>query len=80
MSASIGGPECTALKKKYDECFNDWYTNGFLNAKSHTNECEDLFTDYKACVMRALKEKQIMPLLEEARKDAPFEDGGKWKR
>lgn len=75
MSASVGGPECTKLKKEYDECFNDWYTNGFLNAKSNTNECEDLFIDYKECVMKALKQKEILPLLEQARKESPFEAG-----
>lgn len=71
----MGGPECTKLKKQYDECFNDWYTNGFLSAKSHTNECEDLFIDYKECVMTALKQKEILPLLEQARQESPFEAG-----
>lgn len=75
MSASVGGPECTKLKKEYDECFNDWYTNGFLNAKSNTNECEDLFIDYKECVMNALKQKEILPLLEQARQESPFDAG-----
>ncbi|ORY84947.1 mitochondrial distribution/morphology family 35/apoptosis [Protomyces lactucae-debilis] len=79
MSASIGGPECTKLKKEYDECFNDWYTNQFLAGKSNLNECEDLFIDYKACVQKAMAEKQILPLLEQARREAPFEDGGRWK-
>ncbi|CCG80749.1 Uncharacterized protein C119.18 [Taphrina deformans PYCC 5710] len=78
MSASVGGPECTKLKKEYDECFNDWYTNGFLSAKSNTNECEDLFIDYKECVMTALKQKEILPLLEQARQESPFEAGGKF--
>lgn len=75
MSASVGGPECTKLKKEYDECFNDWYTNGFLNAKSNTNECEDMFIDYKECVMKALKQKEILPLLEQARQESPFDAG-----
>ena len=78
MSASIGA-ECTEAKKRYDECFNDWYTNSFLSAKSTTNECEGLFTDYRACVMKTLKEKQILPLLEQARQESPFEDGGRFK-
>lgn len=25
MSSSIA-PECTPLKKEYDDCFNNWYT------------------------------------------------------
>lgn len=50
MSASVG-PECTKLKEQYDNCFNDWYTNGFLKGESNTNECEDIFIDYKECVM-----------------------------
>ncbi|KAH8555562.1 mitochondrial distribution/morphology family 35/apoptosis [Umbelopsis sp. PMI_123] len=70
MSSSIGS-ECTELKQKYDSCFNKWYSEKFLKGDT-TPECEDLFKDYKACVMVALKEKQIDTLLADARKESPF--------
>ncbi|ODQ53512.1 mitochondrial distribution and morphology protein 35 [Saitoella complicata NRRL Y-17804] len=77
MSASVG-PDCTELKQKYDSCFNDWYANKFLKGVATVNECEDTFVDYKACVMVTLKEKKIDVMLDEARKEAPFEKGGKF--
>ncbi|KAI8370895.1 mitochondrial distribution/morphology family 35/apoptosis [Choanephora cucurbitarum] len=70
MSSSIG-PNCTELKQKYDNCFNKWYSEKFLKGDT-TPECEDLFKDYRACVMSALKEKGIDKLLDDSRKEAPF--------
>ncbi|KAI8977145.1 hypothetical protein BDF20DRAFT_873251 [Mycotypha africana] len=49
MSSSIG-VNCTELKKKYDNCFNKWYSEKFLKGDT-TPECEELFKDYRACVM-----------------------------
>lgn len=49
MSASFA-PECTESKKKYDECFNGWYSEKFLKGKSIQNECEDLWFEYKQCI------------------------------
>ncbi|CEP10073.1 hypothetical protein [Parasitella parasitica] len=49
MSSSVG-PDCTELKQKYDNCFNKWYSEKFLKGDT-TPECEDLFKDYRACVM-----------------------------
>ncbi|KAI8142617.1 hypothetical protein BJV82DRAFT_644970 [Fennellomyces sp. T-0311] len=70
MSSSVG-PNCTELKQKYDNCFNKWYSEKFLKGDT-TPECEDLFKDYRACVMITLKEKGIDKLLDESRKEAPF--------
>ncbi|KAI8393822.1 mitochondrial distribution/morphology family 35/apoptosis [Radiomyces spectabilis] len=70
MSSSVG-PNCTELKQKYDNCFNKWYSEKFLKGDT-TPECEDLFKDYRACVMVTLKEKGIDNLLAESRKEAPF--------
>ncbi|ODQ59940.1 hypothetical protein WICANDRAFT_62516 [Wickerhamomyces anomalus NRRL Y-366-8] len=75
MSSSFA-PECTAAKKEYDDCFNNWYTEKFLKGKSLYNECEDLWYDYKNCVDLALAKKGVLPMLEEAREEAPFEKGG----
>lgn len=49
MSSSVG-PNCTELKQKYDTCFNKWYSEKFLKGDT-TPECEELFKDYRACVM-----------------------------
>jgi TRIAP1/MDM35 family protein len=55
MSSSIGA-ECTELKQKYDTCFNKWYSEKFLKGDT-TPECEDLFKDYKACVMVSFRRR-----------------------
>ncbi|KAI9281832.1 mitochondrial distribution/morphology family 35/apoptosis [Sporodiniella umbellata] len=70
MSSSVG-VNCTELKQKYDNCFNRWYSEKFLKGDS-TPECEQLFKDYRACVMATLKEKGIDKLLDNSRKEAPF--------
>lgn len=49
MSSSVGA-NCTELKQKYDNCFNKWYSEKFLKGDT-TPECEELFKDYRACVM-----------------------------
>ncbi|KAF7724253.1 Mitochondrial distribution and morphology protein 35 [Apophysomyces ossiformis] len=70
MSSSVGA-NCTELKQKYDACFNRWYSEKFLKGDT-TPECEELFKDYRACVLVTLKEKGIDKLLAESRKEAPF--------
>lgn len=78
MSASFA-PECTDLKKEYDDCFNEWYSEKFLKGKSRTNECAKQWTQYTTCVRAALVKQNIQPALDEARKEAPFESGGRIK-
>lgn len=43
-------PECTALKKEYDDCFNKWYADKFLKGDVNNTDCQDLFKRYRACV------------------------------
>lgn len=43
------GPECQQLKKAYDECFNDWFANKFLNGDKK-EPCPGLFKKYQECV------------------------------
>ena len=45
------GPQCTELKKEYDECFNKWYSEKFLRGDLATTPCQELFEDYKACLL-----------------------------
>uniref|UniRef100_A0A060TDU5 ARAD1D46838p n=1 Tax=Blastobotrys adeninivorans TaxID=409370 RepID=A0A060TDU5_BLAAD len=75
MSASFA-PECTEAKRAYDNCFNEWYSEKFLKGKSVHNECEETWQIYQECVHKALEKQGIKPMLDEARKDAPFEKGG----
>ncbi|KAL1916404.1 uncharacterized protein VTP21DRAFT_5595 [Calcarisporiella thermophila] len=71
MSESIG-PSCTELKHRYDACFNRWYSEKFLKGNLDQSECEEVFKDYKTCVMMAVKQKQIDKLLAEARQQSPL--------
>lgn len=43
------GAECQQLKRAYDECFNDWFANKFLNGDKN-EPCPDLFKKYQECV------------------------------
>jgi len=62
------GRECTELKRKYDACFNTWYSEKFLKGDIQP-ECEDLFEEYRACIQKVLKERKLNELIEEARQD-----------
>ncbi|KAJ3332961.1 phosphatidylinositol N-acetylglucosaminyltransferase subunit gpi1 [Blyttiomyces sp. JEL0837] len=64
-------PECSDLKARYDSCFNKWYSEKFLKGQKG-EECEDIFKEYKACVWKAIKEKNIEKLIQDARKENPF--------
>lgn len=71
MSVSFA-PECTESKIKYDDCFNKWYTEKFLQGKSLHNECTELWDNYITCVNAALAAQKIKPMLDKAREDQPF--------
>lgn len=43
--------ECNDLKKKYDTCFNSWYTESFLRGDTQSEPCRELFESYRSCVM-----------------------------
>jgi TRIAP1/MDM35 family protein len=48
------GAHCTPLKRSYEECFNKWFTQDFLKGlpeKDREDPCEEVFNEYKACVM-----------------------------
>ena len=45
--------ECNPLKHEYDNCFNKWYSEQFLNGNWETENgepCKELFTKYRQCV------------------------------
>lgn len=77
QSMSSIAPECNESKNAYDNCFSQWYEK-FLKGESLENECKDLFDTYKTCVQSAmLKNHNVHKNLEDAREQAPFENGGK---
>lgn len=52
------GEECTNLKREYDKCFDDWFTNKFLKGDNQ-DPCGNLFQQYQKCVLKAIKSKKI---------------------
>ncbi|KAI5644356.1 hypothetical protein NE865_03725 [Phthorimaea operculella] len=53
------GEECTELKKKYDDCFNTWFTDKFLKGDHDDSMCAPIFKVYQDCVKNAMKQQNI---------------------
>ncbi|XP_026327498.1 TP53-regulated inhibitor of apoptosis 1-like [Hyposmocoma kahamanoa] len=53
------GEECTELKKKYDDCFNSWFSDKFLRGNNDDSICADIFKVYQDCVKNAMKQQNI---------------------
>ncbi|KAJ8721993.1 hypothetical protein PYW08_004395 [Mythimna loreyi] len=53
------GEECTELKKKYDDCFNSWFSERFLKGDHDDSVCAGIFKVYQDCVKNAMKEQNI---------------------
>ncbi|CAD0082270.1 unnamed protein product [Aureobasidium vineae] len=73
MSASLA-PECNEVKeylrvtrKKYMAA--NVVQTEYLRGTATSDECEPLFAKYKQCLSRALKERGIDKMLDEARAD-----------
>ena len=48
------GKECNPVKHEYDNCFNKWYTEQFLNgtwSSADGEPCAELFQKYRMCLM-----------------------------
>ncbi|KAJ2494665.1 Mitochondrial distribution and morphology protein 35, partial [Coemansia sp. RSA 1694] len=58
--------KCTPLKREYDDCFNKWYSEKFLDGKE-ANDCTALFKTYQKCLREALKEKGLTKMIDDAR-------------
>ncbi|XBW37195.1 hypothetical protein QEN19_002774 [Hanseniaspora menglaensis] len=53
--------ECTDLRLKYDNCFNDWFKNVFLTDKNNnsSNEnkiCDFEFVKYQKCLFKSIED------------------------
>ncbi|XP_053698419.1 TP53-regulated inhibitor of apoptosis 1-like [Sabethes cyaneus] len=53
------GDNCTELKKKYDSCFNQWFSERFLKGDTDDSVCAPLFKVYQQCVKDAMKVQHI---------------------
>ncbi|KAL0838948.1 hypothetical protein ABMA28_016958 [Loxostege sticticalis] len=53
------GEECTELKKKYDDCFNNWFSERFLKGDHDDSVCSGIFKVYQECVKNAMKQQNI---------------------
>ncbi|KAJ0176721.1 hypothetical protein K1T71_007900 [Dendrolimus kikuchii] len=53
------GEECTELKKKYDDCFNSWFSDKFLKGDHDDSMCAGIFKIYQECVKTAMKQQNI---------------------
>ncbi|KAJ5094392.1 hypothetical protein N7456_010253 [Penicillium angulare] len=73
MAASIA-PECNDIKEKYDTCFLKWYSEKYLRGNTKSNDCDELFGKYKSCLHKALKDKGIDGMLDDARKSSSETD------
>lgn len=56
---SIGGEECTELKKQYDACFNQWFSEKFLRGHTDDSACAPIFKVYQQCVHAAIKHHKL---------------------
>lgn len=43
-------PECNDLKQQYDQCFNVWFTEQYMNGHYNNNKCQKIFEAYTECV------------------------------
>lgn len=44
------GDDCNELKRKYDECFNLWFSDRFLKGDNDDSMCAPIFKVYQECV------------------------------
>ncbi|KAJ2755122.1 Mitochondrial distribution and morphology protein 35 [Coemansia aciculifera] len=58
--------KCTPLKREYDDCFNKWYSEKFLDGKE-SSDCTAFFKTYQKCLREALKEQGLTKMIDDAR-------------
>lgn len=42
--------DCTDSKRKYDTCFNKWFSERFLNGHTDLHQCDELYKTYQDCL------------------------------
>lgn len=53
------GADCQELRKTYDACFQNWFSNKFLKGDLKSDPCTELFKSYQECVKKAIVEQKI---------------------
>ncbi|XP_005186566.1 TP53-regulated inhibitor of apoptosis 1-like [Musca domestica] len=53
------GEDCNELKRKYDACFNLWFSERFLKGDNDDSMCAPIFKVYQECVKKAMEEQKI---------------------
>ncbi|EAU83005.1 hypothetical protein CC1G_08942 [Coprinopsis cinerea okayama7 len=87
MAESLSS-ECTPLKIQYDSCFNSWfegYLEPAVSAASNDRsayarkkadefekKCGGVWEEYRSCVQKAVKDRGLDKLLQEAREEHPL--------
>ncbi|KIJ96096.1 hypothetical protein K443DRAFT_682564 [Laccaria amethystina LaAM-08-1] len=82
--------ECTPLKEKYDTCFNAWFEGYLEPAVAASSseraayskqkadefeaKCGKVWQQYRECIQRAVKEKGLDKLLQQAREENPLKE------
>lgn len=51
--------DCQELKRLYDSCFNQWFSEKFLQGQTDDDTCEPLYKQYQQCVKKAIKKLNI---------------------
>ncbi|GAU94102.1 hypothetical protein RvY_05934 [Ramazzottius varieornatus] len=51
--------ECTDAKRKYDSCFNNWFSDRYLRGKNDLDQCDTLYKDYQNCLKTYIEEKGV---------------------
>ncbi|KAK3871255.1 hypothetical protein Pcinc_023595 [Petrolisthes cinctipes] len=51
--------DCQELKRLYDSCFNQWYSEKFLRGQTNDTSCDPIYKQYKQCVGAALAKLRI---------------------
>ena len=54
--------DCSHIKEKYEKCFTGWYRYIFLQGKTFGNNCDDLFDDYRACLIEKVHKQGLSHL------------------
>ncbi|CAK4665605.1 hypothetical protein LEN26_005450 [Aphanomyces euteiches] len=69
--------DCAKKKALYDQCFDAWYRDVFLQNKSQGKlGCEDLYKEYAACMTDELK--QDASLVQSIRSEMNPSHAGLW--
>ncbi|PSS34129.1 hypothetical protein PHLCEN_2v1839 [Hermanssonia centrifuga] len=82
--------DCTPLKREYDSCFNAWFEGYLEpavaatpaerlqhaqgKAEEYERNCGAIWTQYRSCVQKAVKDKGLDTLLQQAREENPLNE------